>query len=455
MNLLQTLLAFLVVIGVLIVIHELGHYWVARWCGVKVLRFSVGMGKVIYSKRIGPDQTEWALSILPFGGYVKMLDARDQDVASLPPEELKREFTRQSVWRRMAIVAAGPIANFLLAIALFTGLFMHGVEEPIPKLRATATDSVAYQAGLRGGELITAINGEPIRIWSDLRWKLLQAALEKTPVRLDVTRPDPLQPGGQLLDSIKLPLDSITTKDMESDFLQKLGLDLARPKAVLGRVVPDGPAMRAGLRQGDTVVSIDDQPLADGLRFLEIIRISGGKPLTLQILRDGSSMNINVTPIAVTQDGKRVGRIQVEVPLMPQMTVASDAPLEAIRKGIVKTWDTSTLTLKMVGKMIVGEVSLKNITGPITIADYAGQTARIGMVSYLSFIALISISLGVMNLLPIPVLDGGLLLYYSLEVLTGRPVSERFGDMAQRAGVGILMTLMVVAVFNDIVRLMS
>ena len=455
MNLLQTLLAFLVVIGVLIVIHELGHYWVARWCGVKVLRFSVGMGKVIYSKRIGPDQTEWALSILPFGGYVKMLDARDQDVASLPPEELKREFTRQSVWRRMAIVAAGPIANFLLAIALFTGLFMHGVEEPIPKLRATATDSVAYQAGLRGGELITAINGEPIRIWSDLRWKLLQAALEKTPVRLDVTRPDPLQPGGQLLDSIKLPLDSITTKDMESDFLQKLGLDLARPKAVLGRVVPDGPAMRAGLRQGDTVVSIDYQPLADGLRFLEIIRISGGKPLTLQILRDGSSMNINVTPIAVTQDGKRVGRIQVEVPLMPQMTVASDAPLEAIRKGIVKTWDTSTLTLKMVGKMIVGEVSLKNITGPITIADYAGQTARIGMVSYLSFIALISISLGVMNLLPIPVLDGGLLLYYSLEVLTGRPVSERFGDMAQRAGVGILMTLMVVAVFNDIVRLMS
>ena len=455
MNLLQTVLAFLVVIGVLIVIHELGHYWVARWCGVKVLRFSVGMGKVIYSKRIGPDQTEWALSILPFGGYVKMLDARDQDMSTLTPAELQREFTRQSVWRRMAIVAAGPIANFLLAIAVFAGLFMHGIPEPVPKLRAMATDTVAYQSGLRGGELITAINGEPIRIWSDLRWKLLQSAIEKTPVRLDVARPNPAQPGGQLLDSIKLPLDGITTKDLESDFLQKLGLDLARPKAVLGRVVPDGPAMRAGLREGDTVVSIDDQPLADGLRFLEIIRVSGGKPLTLQILRGGAPMSIDVTPLSVTQDGKSVGRIQVEVPLMPEMTVASDAPGAALVKGVQKTWDTSVLTLKMVGKMIVGEVSLKNITGPITIADYAGQTARIGMVSYLSFIALISISLGVMNLLPIPVLDGGLLLYYSLEVLTGRPVSERFGEMAQRAGVGILMTLMVVAVFNDIVRLMS
>ena len=455
MNLLQTVLAFLVVIGVLIVIHELGHYWVARWCGVKVLRFSVGMGKVIYSKRIGPDQTEWALSILPFGGYVKMLDARDQDMSTLTPAELQREFTRQSVWRRMAIVAAGPIANFLLAIAVFAGLFMHGIPEPVPKLRAMATDTVAYQSGLRGGELITAINGEPIRIWSDLRWKLLQSAIEKTPVRLDVARPNPAQPGGQLLDSIKLPLDGITTKDLESDFLQKLGLDLARPKAVLGRVVPDGPAMRAGLREGDTVVSIDDQPLADGLRFLEIIRVSGGKPLTLQILRAGAPMTINVTPLAVTQEGKSVGRIQVEVPLMPEMTVASDGPGAALVKGVRKTWDTSVLTLKMVGKMIVGEVSLKNITGPITIADYAGQTARIGMVSYLSFIALISISLGVMNLLPIPVLDGGLLLYYSLEVLTGRPVSERFGEMAQRAGVGILMTLMVVAVFNDIVRLMS
>ena len=455
MHLLQTLVAFLVVIGVLIVIHELGHYWVARWCGVKVLRFSVGMGKVVYSRRIGPDQTEWALSMLPFGGYVKMLDARDQDLSALSAGDLKREFTRQTVWRRMAIVAAGPIANFLLAIALFAGLFMHGIPEPVPKLRAMAQGSVAYQAGLRGGELITAVNGEPIRIWSDLRWKLLQSALEKTPVTLDIQRVNPLRTDSTQIDTVRLPLDSITAKDLESDFLQKLGLDLAMPKAVLGKVVADGPAMKAGLREGDAVVSINGETLADGMRFLEIVRASSGQPLSMAVLRGGLPMSINVTPVATQQNGKSVGRIQVEMPMTPEMTIASEAPLAAIAKGARKTWDMSVLTLKMTGRMITGEVSLKNITGPITIADYAGQTARVGMVSYLSFIALISISLGVMNLLPIPVLDGGLLLYYSVEVLTGKPVSARFGEMAQRAGVGILMTLMVVAVFNDIVRLIS
>ena len=455
MNLLQTLLAFFVVIGVLIIIHELGHYWVARLCGVKVLRFSVGMGKVIYSRRFGPDQTEWALSLLPFGGYVKMLDAREQDVAEIAPADLPREFTRQSVWARMAIVAAGPIANFLLAIALFAGLFMYGIPEPVPRLRSVAVQTPAYQAGLRGGELITAVNGEPVQIWSDLRWQLLQAAIDKTPVRLDVRRSDPLRSDGQLLDTVKLPLDGLSTKDLETDFLQKLGLDLARPRPVLGKVGADGPAMRAGLREGDLVTAIDGVTLTDGMQLLELVRASAGRALRLDVQREGQTLTMTVTPVATTVAGKTVGRIQVEVPLQPEMTVASAAPMAAIAKGATKTWDTSVLTLKMIGKMIVGEVSLKNITGPITIADYAGQTARIGMVSYLSFIALISISLGVMNLLPIPVLDGGLLLYYSLEVLTGKPVPARFGELAQRAGVGILMTLMAVAVFNDIVRLVS
>jgi len=455
MNLLQTLLAFFVVIGVLIIVHELGHYWIARWCGVKVLRFSVGMGKVVYSRRIGPDRTEWALSMLPFGGYVKMLDARDQDLTGLPESDLAREFTRQNVWKRIAIVAAGPIANFLLAIALFSGLFMHGIPEPVPKLRAMAPDTVAYQSGLRGGERITAVDDEPIRIWSDLRWKLLQAAVEKKSVKLEIERASALQTGTTATDVVQLPLDGITTKDMETDFLQKLGLDLARPKAILGKLVKDGPAMRAGLQENDEVLAINGELLIDGLRFLEVVRQSAGKSLAMEILRDGTPLTIHVTPLATLQQGKSVGRIQVEMPLMPEMTVTNDAPLSAIAKGAQKTWDTSVLTLKMIGKMLVGEVSIKNVTGPITIADYAGQTARIGLVSYLSFIALISISLGVMNLLPIPVLDGGHLLYYSVEVLTGKPVPERFGEIAQRAGVGILMTLMVVAVFNDIVRLMS
>ena len=453
MAFLQTILAFIVALGSLVVIHELGHYWVARLCGVKVLRFSVGMGKIVFSRRFGPDQTEWALSILPLGGYVKMLDAREQDVSGLSPQELKREFTSQSVWKRMAIVAAGPLANFALAILLFAGLYTYGVPEPTTKVRVTSEQSAAYKAGLRGGDLITAVNGDPVQIWSELRWKVLQGAVDKTPVKLDIQRPDPAVADGHLLDTVSLPVDSLNTKDLEGDYLGKLGIGLARPKAVLGKVMPDGPAMKAGLREGDLVTAIDGQPVADGLALVERVRAAPGKPLNLSVLRNGNTLAVNVTPEAQDANGTQIGLIKVEVPLAPEMIVASSPPLQALAKGAKRTWDSSILTLRMLGKMVIGEVSWKNITGPITIADYAGQTARIGAISYLSFIALISISLGVMNLLPIPVLDGGHLLYYSLEVLTGRPISERVGAIAQRAGIGILMTLMMVAVFNDIVRL--
>jgi regulator of sigma E protease len=451
MNLLHTLLAFVVALGTLVVVHELGHYWVARLCGVKVLRFSVGMGRIVWSRRFGPDQTEWALSILPLGGYVKMLDAREQDVSEMAPEDLKREFTRQSVWRRIAIVAAGPLANFILAIMLFAGLFMHGIPEPVPKLRAMAEQTAAYQAGLRGGETITAINGEPVHAWTEVRWQLMQHVLEKTPARLDVETA--AANGGKLLNTVKLSLDSLSTGDLEGDFLAKLGLSLARPQAILGKIM-EGPAMQAGLQKGDLILAVNGTPIKDGLALVELVRASPGKPLTLRGLRGQSEFHIAVTPDTLTDNGQTIGRIKVEVPLAPEMIVVSDPPWTAIAKGAEKTWDTSAMTLKMIGKMIVGQVSWKNITGPITIADYAGQTAKVGLVSYLSFIAFISISLGVMNLLPIPVLDGGHLLYYSLEILTGRPVSERFGEIAQRAGMGILMMLMLVAAFNDIVRLM-
>ncbi|WP_019141071.1 RIP metalloprotease RseP [Noviherbaspirillum massiliense] len=455
MTLLHTIVAFIVALGVLVVVHELGHYWVARWCGVKVLRFSVGMGKIVFSRRFGPDQTEWALSALPFGGYVKMLDAREQDVSKLPPQDLAREFTRQSVWKRIAIVAAGPLANFLLAIAVFAGLYIHGIPEPAPRLRAVPEHTAAYEAGLRGGELITAVNGEPVRIWSDMRWKLLRLAIEKAPARLDAERPDPNVAGGKLLDTVTLRLDSLSTADLEADFLEKLGMDLGRPKPVLGKILADGPAMQAGLREGDLILTIDGSPIKDGLAFLEKIRSSPGQPLEITGIRNHQEFSLTVTPERQEKNGQSFGRIKAEVALAPEMLVNSDPPLQALGKAVNRTWDTSTLTLKMLGKMLVGEVSWKNITGPITIADYAGQTARVGLISYLTFIAFISISLGVMNLLPIPVLDGGLLLYYSLEVLTGRTIPERFGEIAQRAGVGILMTLMIVAVFNDILRLMS
>lgn len=449
MMLLQTLVAFAVVLGVLIIVHELGHYLVARWCDVKVLRFSVGMGKVVWSRRFGPDQTEWAISMLPLGGYVKMLDARDGDLGDVSPQDMQREFTRQSVWKRIAIVAAGPIANFLLAILLFAGLYIHGIPEPSAKLGTPTEQSAAWKAGLRGGERVTAVNGESVETWSDLRWLMVQAVVDRKPARVDV-----VDAAGAAETAI-IAVDSIPTEKLEGEFLTDLGLDIARPPAVLGKIVPDGAGMLAGLQQGDEIVAVDGVPIRDGMAFVDAVRAAPGKALQVSLIRHGETLTLAVTPEAVEQDGKHFGRIKVEVAMMPEMVTAGSGPLGALGKAVKKTWDTSVMTVKMVGKMIVGEVSWKNVTGPITIADYAGQTARIGWISYLSFIAFVSISLGVMNLLPIPVLDGGHLLYYAVEVLTGRPVSERFGEIAQRAGVGILMTLMLVAVFNDINRLVS
>jgi len=469
MNFLQTVLAFVVCLGSLIVFHELGHYLVARWCGVKVLRFSVGMGKVVWSRRFGPDQTEWAVSALPLGGYVKMLDAREGDLADLPAADLKREFTRQSVWKRIAIVAAGPLANFLIAIVLFAGLYMYGVEEPVSKIgvRASETADVvsdaatppssavttpAWRVGLRSGDLVTAINEQPVTVWSELRWNLMQSAIDKKEARLTVERP------GEGRMHFVLPADVMAALDLEGDVLGKLGLGVARPAPVVQQVLPGGPAERAGLRVDDLLLSVGGTPVADGIAFIDIIRASAGKTVEVVVRRAGQPVTLAMTPQAEqAKSGKgtvTVGKISAYVALQPDMIVVPSSPLDAVGKAVSRVWDTCTMTLKMIGKMIVGEVSLKNVTGPITIADYAGQTARMGVVSYLSFIAFISISLGVMNLLPIPVLDGGHLLYYSLEVLTGRPVPERFNEIAQRVGIGLLMTLMLLAVFNDVARLL-
>ncbi|HEY4542562.1 MAG TPA: RIP metalloprotease RseP, partial [Noviherbaspirillum sp.] len=387
-----------------------------------------------------------------FGGYVKMLDAREQKLDGLAEQDLAREFTRQSVWKRIAIVAAGPLANFLLAIAVFAGLYSYGMPEPGTRLRAVPEASAAHDAGLRGGERIVQVNGESVQTWSELRWEIMQGILDGKSVRIGV---EPEEGAGAGPHFATLSLASVSPSELEGDFLTQLGLQLARPPAVLGRVGTGGPAERAGLREGDVISAVNGEPIADALGFVERVRAAPGKSLLVRFTRDGATSESVVTPEAHEQGGQSIGRIQVEVPLAPEMVTVRSGPIEAVADGVAKTWDTSVLTLKMLAKMLVGEVSWKNISGPITIADYAGQTARIGLISYLTFLAFISISLGVMNLLPIPVLDGGHLLYYSLELLTGRPVSERFGEIAQRAGVGILMALMAVAVFNDIMRLMS
>ncbi len=457
MNLLQTVLAFAVVIGVLVTFHELGHYLVARWCGVKVLRFSVGMGRVIWSRRFGADQTEWALSLVPLGGYVKMLDVRDEDVGPIAPQDEAREFTRQNVWKRIAIVAAGPLANFLLAIALFTVLYIHGMPEPVARV-AVQPASIAAQAGLKQGDNVTAIDGEPVRSWNEMRWSLLQHAMDRKDARLMVERVNPA--GGKSLAELTLPLRALPADDLDNHLFDKLGMELAKPPALLGEILPDGPAAAAGLQAGDLITAIDGVPVEDGISFIDRLRDSPGRKLHLDGVRQGQPFNADVTPQPEVVDGrdggvKTVGRIRAQVDMRSALVVIDAGPVEALSRAVRKTWDTSAMTVTMLAKMITGEASLKNITGPLTIADYAGQTARVGWISFLSFMAFISISLGVMNLLPIPVLDGGHLLYYSLELFSGRPVPERIGAIAQRAGIGLLMALMVVAVFNDIVRLIG
>ncbi|QOY92840.1 RIP metalloprotease RseP [Massilia sp. UMI-21] len=446
MSLIYTVLAFALALGPLIVLHELGHYLVARLCGVKVLRFSVGMGRVVWSRRFGPDQTEWAVSALPLGGYVKMLDSRDPETAPKDESEFHREFTRQNVWRRIAIVAAGPIANFLVAIGLMAALFMHGVEEPSARLRAVPQGSAAQLAGVRGGDTVVAVNGNPVQSWSELRWQIVHATVDKSEARLRLRA----QGGGSYEASI--PAQAIAQLDVEGDVTGGLGLDLWRARARIEKVLPGGAGERGGLRPGDLILRADGNPVEDGMAFTEIMRAASGRTVRLEVERAGRVLPLAVTPDQDPASGRGVARVLLSQPV--EMITVRSGPIDALARGAERTWETSTMTLKMIGKMFTGEASWKNVTGPITIADYAGQTARIGLATYLQFIAFISISLGVMNLLPIPVLDGGHLLYYSLEVLTGRPLPARVGELAQRFGVGLLFMLMALAVFNDLVRLL-
>lgn len=443
MNNLLMIPAFLLALGPLVIFHELGHYLVARLCGVKVLRFSVGMGKVVWSRKFGPDQTEWAVSALPLGGYVKMLDLRDPEVA-VAPADASREFTAQSVWRRIAIVAAGPLANFLLAIVLFAALAMAGTVEPSSRLRAPAPTTAAWQAGLRGGDVVTAVDGRAVATWAEMRWALVDAIVAQRAVRLEVRQPQ----GGQ--SAAIVPAAALAGLDADSDFTTRLGLAPWRPAAAVASVVAGSPAARAGLRPGDVVSAVDGKPVRDGVDLIEGVQGAAGKQQTLTVQRDGATLDVAVTAARSGADQRYL--IGIAPTVMPEMVTVTAGPGQALATGARRTWDTISMTVKMIGRMVTGEVSLKNITGPLTIADYAQQTMRLGPAVFLGFIAFVSISLGVMNLLPIPVLDGGLLLYYSLEVLTGRPLSERIGAYAQRAGVVLLAMLMALALFNDIAR---
>jgi regulator of sigma E protease len=443
----QKVLAFAVTLGVLITFHELGHYLVARLVGVKVLRFSIGFGRIVWSRRVGRDGTEWALSALPLGGYVKMADEREGDVL---PADRPRAFNRQSVWKRSAIVAAGPLANLLLAVLLFTGTYLVGVPGQRAVLATPPVGSPAAVAGLAAGDVVAAVDGTAVRSWQDLRWRLLRASGGET-ATLAVTGPEGRRA------TRELALASLKPADWDGDFLAALGLkiDLGPPR--VSEVLPGKPAATAGMESGDIITAIDGAPMRSPSDVATATNAHPGERLRFTLRRDGKTVEAQVVPEATEQNGRRVGiagmRLGVDPDALAGLAVTVRyGPVDALVQGATKTWDLSVFTLKMLGRILTGGASLKNISGPLTMADYAGQSAQAGALTFIGYLALISISLGVLNLLPVPLLDGGHLLYYLVEIFKGSPVSDRVLEVGQRIGMAVLALLMALALFNDLTR---
>lgn len=451
MGLIQNILAVIVVLGLLVTFHEFGHFWVARRCGIKVLRFSVGFGKPLWS-RVDRHGTEFAVAAIPLGGYVKMLDERE---APVPAEEQHRAFNRKNVWQRIAVVAAGPAANFLLAIVAYWALFVAGTSVVVPKVGTVAPQSPAYEAGLRHGDELTGVQGEAVRSWEDVNLALVglighdgelviearsKAATESRrytlPVERYLVRQDPPRP------------------------LKTLGITPWQPAfpPVLDQVVDGEAASLAGLKPGDRIVAVDGDTVDSWMAFVERVRQSAGRTLEVRVNRGGNTRVMTLTPASRQQEGgAEIGYIGAGVqPAQWPDEMRRDVrfgPLEAAGEAFSRTGEMTLLTLDSIRKMLTGLISPSNLSGPITIARISGDSARAGLDAFVGFLAYLSISLGVLNLLPIPVLDGGHLLYYAVELVRGRPVSEQAQAVGLRIGLAMVGTLMLMALYFDLMRL--
>ncbi|PSV02395.1 sigma E protease regulator RseP [Photobacterium leiognathi] len=446
----RNLSAFLVALGILIAVHEFGHFWVARRCGVYVERFSIGFGKSLW-RRVGKDGTEYTLAMIPLGGYVKMLDERVEEV---PAEKRHMAFNNKKLWQRSAIVAAGPLANFLFAIFAYWVVYLIGVPALKPVIGEVVPQSIAAQAGITPGMELKSVSGIETSDWESANMAMVSHIGDKT-MQITAT-----EPNSNVVVTRTLDLSHWSYDPESQQVLNTLGIMPYRPEITLNvaQLVDNSAAVDAGFKLNDKIVAIDKKPVTEWQQFVDAVRTHPDQQLSVEVLRDGQPVMLSLVPHSkVEPDGSKIGYVGLAPSIEPwpesYKINLQFGPLEAVVKATEKTKQLVTLTFDMVTKLFTGDVAIKNLSGPISIAKGAGMTADFGLVYFLGFLALISVNLGIVNLLPLPVLDGGHLMFFAIEAVTRRPVSERIQDIGYRVGSAILVALMAVALFNDFTRL--